>query len=314
MSGFGKTGGWKRHGSAISTEQLQQLLTMEPRRHRLDDPAWYQNPWNAMRTPLDETKDWSLSFPFFETFCPAFDEYCLSQSDASPIEKTPFERQDSSRESYTYLKNTNSEQLDNIGGWVNFIGGFVGIRDFLRVSFTLDYTREAGSPDNAITEIAGLRQKAKLYGSSDTPSTQTLAAASRLAEDCVNFIEQSRAYHRTNAMIAVPRSDPTKKYSLPAFIAERIANDLSLADLSAYIRTTKTRREMKETPANERLAELDGTIEVTEEEAVKGKRILIVDDLYQSGTTMNYVGMLLLNAGASCVYGLACEKTCSNQD
>ncbi len=76
----------------------------------------------------------------------------------------------------------------------------------------------------------------------------------------------------------------------------------------------KARREMKETPADERLQELDGTIEVLDPAAVKGKRILIVDDLYQSGTTMNYVGRLLLNSGASCVYGLSCEKTCSNQD
>jgi hypothetical protein len=29
---------------------------------------------------------------------------------------------------------------------------------------------------------------------------------------------------------------------------------------------------------------------------------------------MNYVAMLLLEAGAKKVYGMACEKTCSNDD
>jgi competence protein ComFC len=68
------------------------------------------------------------------------------------------------------------------------------------------------------------------------------------------------------------------------------------------------------TTAAERLSELEGTIDIVNEEDIRGRRVLIVDDLYQSGTTMNYVGMLLLEKGASAVYGLSCEKTCSNQD
>ena len=47
---------------------------------------------------------------------------------------------------------------------------------------------------------------------------------------------------------------------------------------------------------------------------VKGRKILLIDDLYQSGITMNYVAMLLLEQGAKKVYGLACEKTCRNDD
>lgn len=42
--------------------------------------------------------------------------------------------------------------------------------------------------------------------------------------------------------------------------------------------------------------------------------VLLVDDLYQSGVSMNYVAMLLLEAGAKKVFGLSCEKTCSNDD
>lgn len=45
-----------------------------------------------------------------------------------------------------------------------------------------------------------------------------------------------------------------------------------------------------------------------------GKRVLLVDDLYQSGVSMNYCGLLLLNAGASKIFGLACEKACRNDD
>lgn len=312
--GFGSLGTPKRHGSVISKEQLDQLLELEPRRHRLKDPSWHNLSWSALREPYDESTDWSVNFPFFETYGPAFDEYCRALADSPPIDRTPFERNDGTRVKYTFLKDTTQEQLDDIGAWIDLIGQYVGIRDFLRVSFALDYTCEAGNPDNSRTKIARLRQEAKLYGAKDSPSTETLAAASRLAVACVKFIEQSKSYFSANAVIAVPRSDPSKKYSLPAFIAERIAQDLPFADLSESVKTTTARQEMKDTPADKRLSALEGTIGVLDTEAVKGKRILIVDDLYQSGTTMNYVGMLLLEAGASCVYGLACEKTCSNQD
>lgn len=312
--GFGRPDIPKRHGTAISMAQLEHLLDLEPRRHRLKDPSWHNLSWSALREPYDQSTDWSVNFPFFETYGPAFDEYCRSVADSAPIDRTPFERNDGSCVKYTFLKNTSQEQLDDIGAWIDLVGQYVGIRDFLRVSFALDYTCEAGNPDNSLTKIARLRQEAKLYGAKDSPSTETLAAASRLAVACVKIIDQSKSYLRANAVIAVPRSDPSKKYSLPAFIAERIAQDLSLADLSECVKTTTARQEMKDTPAAKRLSALEGTIEVLDAEAVKGKGILIVDDLYQSGITMNYVGMLLLEAGASCVYGLACEKTCSNQD
>ena len=49
-------------------------------------------------------------------------------------------------------------------------------------------------------------------------------------------------------------------------------------------------------------------------EAVRGRTVLLVDDLYQSGTSMNYVALMLLDAGAHTVLGLACEKTCRNDD
>ena len=126
-------------------------------------------------------------------------------------------------------------------------------------------------------------------------------------------MRSSLAYNSADCVIAVPRSDPKKVYSLPGFIAERISSDLGMTDISPAIQAVKPRREMKDTPVTERLSELEGTITV-DNELVKGKQILIVDDLYQSVTTMNYVGMLLLENGASCVYSLACEKTCSNKD
>jgi predicted amidophosphoribosyltransferase len=42
------------------------------------------------------------------------------------------------------------------------------------------------------------------------------------------------------------------------------------------------------------------------------KPVLLLDDLYQSEVSMNYCALLLLQAGAKKIFGLACEKTCRN--
>jgi predicted amidophosphoribosyltransferase len=47
---------------------------------------------------------------------------------------------------------------------------------------------------------------------------------------------------------------------------------------------------------------------------LEGRTVLLLDDLYQSGISMNYVAMELLAAGVKEVFGLACEKTCRNDD
>ena len=45
-----------------------------------------------------------------------------------------------------------------------------------------------------------------------------------------------------------------------------------------------------------------------------GKKVILLDDMYQSGTTLNYIGRKILQAGARAVYGLTLVKSLSNAD
>lgn len=83
-------------------------------------------------------------------------------------------------------------------------------------------------------------------------------------------------------------------------------------DLSHAVKKIYDTEEVKNLPLEKKLEVLKGSINVTSK--VQGRKLLLLDDLYQSGITMNYVAMLLVDAGAKKVYGLACEKTCSNDD
>lgn len=77
-------------------------------------------------------------------------------------------------------------------------------------------------------------------------------------------------------------------------------------------------RKTRETPglkgihdADERRELLDGAFTAAQAH-VKGKGVLLIDDLYRSGATANAVTRALIAAGASRVYFLAATRTRSN--
>lgn len=113
-------------------------------------------------------------------------------------------------------------------------------------------------------------------------------------------------------MIAIPPSMPKREYHLSSVIASHVANDWEREDLSDAVKKVRKTEQVKNLPLEKKLQTIEGSIEVISE--VEDKKVLLIDDLYQSGITMNYVAMQLLEAGAKRVFGLACEKTCSNDD
>ncbi|MBE5738906.1 MAG: ComF family protein [Clostridiales bacterium] len=57
-----------------------------------------------------------------------------------------------------------------------------------------------------------------------------------------------------------------------------------------------------------RKTNLIGAFEVVDKTAIKGKRILVVDDIYTTGSTMSVLSDVLLKAGAESVYGLCLAR------
>jgi hypothetical protein len=284
----------------ISRESIIEMITWVPRRSKLS--AQWPNP---LHEPRDEDSDWSLVLPFCETLCNSFITMC----DVNTIGL----REGKGR-CYTFLKDAKDdpEDLIKVQNWLDIIGNYVAIRDCLALSFALDYDREEGDPDKPQTIVGVLRSRAKPYGG-EKPTSDTFAAADELIEACLEFIENLNCYKSADVVVAMPPSDPTKPYNLPAYIASGIAKALNKPDLTKGIETISTRSGLKEVPIEDKLSTLEETIAV-DQNIFKGKTVLLIDDLYQSGVSINYAAMLLLEAGAKKIFGLACEKTCSNDD
>jgi hypothetical protein len=213
-----------------------------------------------------------------------------------------------------YLQGTEGKKKapECVQKWIETVGKYVAMRDYLALSFALEYEREEGDPKKAQTEVGQLRAVAKPYGS-QTATAQTEAVADQLVDRCLAFLNEMTCYKSANCVVAMPPSDPAKTYNLSRYLAAQIAAKLGLEDLSKHVRTIKARGSIKSVPLAQKLDTLLGTIEV-DAGVFDGKHVFLIDDLYQSGISMNYCGLLLLKAGAEKIFGLACEKTCRDDD
>ncbi|MBQ4516004.1 MAG: ComF family protein [Clostridia bacterium] len=108
-----------------------------------------------------------------------------------------------------------------------------------------------------------------------------------------------------DAVIGVPLSEKRleeRGYEQAVLIAKVIAKELGVKLLKKCI------KKIKDVPAQSKLSyakrqqNLRGAFEITNYKKVKGKVILLVDDIYTTGATVDEISKILLEAGAKEVY------------
>ena len=137
------------------------------------------------------------------------------------------------------------------------------------------------------------------YGSRDQDE------AAKLAATAAAFIKKWAV--KIDAIVPMPA---TKKRAVQpvGLVAKLLAQRLGLELLEAVSKVKDT-AELKNVSVEERQKLLEGAHKVDPAET-KGKNILLLDDLFQSGATMNAVAAILLSkGGASKVYALALTRT-----
>ena len=131
-------------------------------------------------------------------------------------------------------------------------------------------------------------------------------ALAPIAEAAVEFIKGWAP--KVDAIVPVP---PSRKraYQPVVEIAKGIGRLLSVpVDLAAIVKAKDTPELKNVFDFKERTTALQGAFKVNEK-AVRGKRILLVDDLYRSGATASIVAKALIAGGSTTVYMLAMTKT-----
>ena len=76
----------------------------------------------------------------------------------------------------------------------------------------------------------------------------------------------------------------------------------------------KEKPQLKETSEKKKWLALESAELSFSAEEMGGKKFLLIDDLYQSGATMNFVAGKLKEAGANRVFGLSLVKSLRDSD
>ena len=180
--------------------------------------------------------------------------------------------------------------------------------DDLDESFALAFHKvptEAGGL--ARSRLAQLVYAAKPYDRANHPGDR--AKAKELAALFAAFIGRHPTYRRAELVAAVPPSNKDKPFDLPAVLAEEVAALTGHPSATAAVHKTRDTRPMKECPTMaDKMANLAGAF-AADAAAFAGRRVLLLDDIYQTGFSVREVGRALRTAGAVQVLGLAATKT-----
>lgn len=117
-----------------------------------------------------------------------------------------------------------------------------------------------------------------------------------------------------NLIVPVPLTEKRKKsrgYNQSALLANQISKNLGVpVDETSLIRT-KFSRSQTELQSNERYQNLEDCFQIADSSRIRGKKILLVDDVMTTGATVEACSKLLMEAGANVVYVVTACRTSS---
>ena len=139
-------------------------------------------------------------------------------------------------------------------------------------------------------------------------AVRDVEAATAIHDRVVEFIDRHPGYSRSDALVAAPSSAPEKKYTLPRAVAEAVSKSAGKRLLDAdRIRSIPAQKEYDAEAAGVSRADLQrGSVALPRD--VEGRAVIVLDDLYETGSTMVEVARACRAGGAASVLGLAFVK------
>lgn len=237
----------------ITEQHISEMLSLHPRRmkYSVEHSGLY-----GLRPPYREGSDWSVRFPFQETYRNAFDAVCFMEHDGIRV--------DDKGRCYAYLTDTCSheEPPERPFACCEALGRYVAIRDLMALSFALDYDRETGNPSAEYTQVGRLRNQAKPRDGSEPEREEYRQGVKGLHSLVTKFLDDMMCYSSVDSVVAMPSSNPARKYNVPKHLAYLLNRDRGILNLSEHIKTVSRRAPLKDTKSADRLNAIKGTIAV----------------------------------------------------
>jgi hypothetical protein len=190
-----------------------------------------------------------------------------------------------------------------IQNWVQRQGNRVFMRDCLSMSVAMDFNISESRSEH--TWLGALESRCK--------TTRDDAAINELIDEVCNTILDMSEFRTTKLIAAVPPV-PGKVHDLPSCLAAGAAGKLGLTDLTAAFSYAGQKGSIKATKVDEKWNELEKGGLSFQPSLRDWPPVILIDDKYQSGITIQYVASRLRAAGAGEIYGLYVVKTLRDSD
>jgi len=212
---------------------------------------------------------------------------------------------------YTYFKNPDERTIARVRAFAQTLEPLVFMDDDTDGAFALEMHQVISQPEQQLvrTTTGQLVYCAKY--THDLPTARRSAAAEigRNAGQAMAVVLQGQV----DIVCPVPSSSRSKRNDLPAIIGRVVADRLGGSFDDAAVMKTRPTSDIKNASLRAKRGILEGSFQVDNARVLQ-KRVLLVDDLYQSGTTVSVISALLRAGGATVVYAMTATKTLSNSD
>ncbi|MBU1223377.1 MAG: hypothetical protein KKA22_00800 [Gammaproteobacteria bacterium] len=268
----------------ITLARVKETRELEPRRRCFADHSGIQ------AAKQNGTKSFSVKFK--ETILPIYEAM------------TGFQLKHSIQFWNYWHRIGDDDELAKIQDWESSQGSRVFLRDCLSLSIALGINF-VDNQSHQHTELGELEHQAK--------QQQNKEAIKSLAKRCAETINELPFYKGADFIAAVPPR-PGKEFDLPSWVAKLVSVVTGKPDITSNFSFGNTKASVKEVALEEKWAAWEAADLKVNGIDLAGKKVILIDDKYQSGTTIQFVGMVLQKFGASEVYGLSLVKTLRDTD
>lgn len=186
----------------------------------------------------------------------------------------------------------------------NFIGKFKDLV-FLRDTLDLSIALSMHETEPEVRTVLGEHEFRVKYRSDSQDISANLAA---LIAEMQRRLDELPYFKLADYICAVPSKKPFMRE-----IIERM-DGFGFNDISEQVRWNNKSDSLKDVDnSDEKLKMIQSWgLQFGEELDLNNKTVLLVDDMYQSGVTMQYIAMCMKDAGAKRVFGMALVKSLRN--
>lgn len=136
--------------------------------------------------------------------------------------------------------------------------------------------------------------------------------ADKLSEKLISFIRQHPTYSSADIILPIPSTLSNRVYDPVLLLAKKVSAHTHIELVpNALVKIRHTQQQKSMQNPVQKQANIAGAFSVKRPQVLNGKKILLLDDLYDSGATLKEATKVLKQAGAATVYTLTLTKTMS---